>query len=79
MQARPLRPISLQPRPWTDPNATHQHRPHRSPSFPQLQHDIRDLDILLRLVLGRHLEDDVFLVRGNGPLADGFDKLAEPT
>lgn len=45
---------------------------------PELNHHVRDLDILLGLVLGGHLEDDVFLVLGHGLLADMLDKLAHP-
>lgn len=42
----------------------------------QLHHDIRNFDILLVLVLGRDLEDDVLLVIRYWLLADVLDKLA---
>jgi len=48
------------------------------PLLRQLQHDVRDLDILLRLVLGGDLEDDVLLVGGDGLLADGLDESGHP-
>ena len=44
----------------------------------QLQHDVRDLDILLCLILGSDLEDDVLLVLGDGLLADGLDEGGHP-
>jgi hypothetical protein len=44
----------------------------------QLQHDVRDLDILLRLVLGGDFENDVLLVGGDGLLADGLDESGHP-
>ena len=44
----------------------------------QLQHDVRNLDILLSLVFGGDFEDDVLLVGGDGLLADGLDKGGHP-
>lgn len=44
----------------------------------QLQHDVRDLNILLCLILGSDLEDDVPLVLGDGLLADGLDEGGHP-
>jgi hypothetical protein len=44
----------------------------------QLQHDVRNLNILLRLVLGGDFEDDVLLVGGDGLLADGLDESGHP-
>ena len=44
----------------------------------QLQHDIRNLDILLGLVLGGDFKDDVPLVSGDGLLANGLDKGGHP-
>lgn len=44
----------------------------------QLQHNVRDLDILLCLILGSDLEDDVLLVLGDGLLADGLDEGGHP-
>ena len=41
-------------------------------------HHIRNLHILLILVLGRHLEDDVLLVFRNRLLADMLHQLAHP-
>ena len=46
--------------------------------LPQLDHNIRNLDILLRGILGRDLEDDVPLVVWDRLLADGLDELAHP-
>jgi len=42
----------------------------------QLDHHIRDLNILLLLVLSGNLKDDVLLVLGYWLLADVLDKLA---
>lgn len=44
--------------------------------FGELNHHVRDFNILFGLVLGGHLENDVLLVRGNGLLADVLHKLA---
>lgn len=44
----------------------------------QLQHNVRDLNVLLGLVLGRDLEDDVLLVLRNRLLADGLNELGHP-
>lgn len=40
--------------------------------FLQLEHDVRHLDVLLVLILYRHLEDDILLMIRNGLLADRF-------
>lgn len=48
------------------------------PLLRQLQHDVRNLNILLRLVLGGDLEDDVLLVGRDGLLADGLDESGHP-
>jgi hypothetical protein len=48
------------------------------PLLRQLQHDVRNLNILLRLVLGGNFEDDVLLVGGDGLLADGLDESGHP-
>ena len=48
------------------------------PLFCQLQHDVRNLNILLRLVLGGDFEDDVLLVGGDWLLADGLDESGHP-
>lgn len=45
--------------------------------FAQLQHDIRHFDIFFRLVLDRHLEDDVLLMLRDRFLADRLHQLAE--
>jgi hypothetical protein len=37
-----------------------------------------NLDIFFRGVLCRNLEDDILLVLGDGLLADGLDKFAQP-
>ena len=42
----------------------------------QLDHHIRELNILLLLILSRNLEDDVLLVLGYWLLADVLNKLA---
>ena len=44
--------------------------------FVQLQHDIRNLNVLFSCILYRHLENDVFLMIGNCLLADAFHQLA---
>lgn len=44
--------------------------------FGELDHHVRDFDILFGLVLGSHLENDVLLVSGNWLLADVLHKLA---
>jgi len=48
------------------------------PLLRQLEHDVRNLDILLRLVLGGDFEDDVLLVGRDGLLADGLDEGGHP-
>ena len=47
--------------------------------FLQLEHDVRHLDVLLVLILYRHLEDDILLMIRNGLLADRFHQLAQST
>jgi hypothetical protein len=42
----------------------------------QLDHHVRNLDVLILLVLSRDLEDDVLLVVRYGLLADVLDELA---
>lgn len=44
----------------------------------QFHHHVRNLNILLRLIFGRNLEDDVLLMLRNGLLADVLDQLAHP-
>lgn len=44
----------------------------------QLQHHVRNLDILLRLVLRRNLENDVLLVVWDLLLRDRLNELAQP-
>jgi hypothetical protein len=44
--------------------------------FVELDHHIRNFDILFRLVLNGHLEDDVLLVIRNWFLADMLHELA---
>lgn len=51
---------------------------HDKSLLPELEHDVRNLDVLLSFVLRGDLEDDVLLVRGNGLLADGLDKRGHP-
>lgn len=46
--------------------------------FVHLDHYVGDLNILLSLVLGRHLEDDILLVLRHGLLTDMLDELAHP-
>ena len=43
--------------------------------LPHLDHHVGHLDLLLRLVLGRDLEDDILLMVWDGPLGDGLDEL----
>lgn len=44
----------------------------------QLQHYVRDFDILISRVFCRDLEDDVLLMIGYLHFRDGLDELAEP-
>ena len=44
----------------------------------QLDHNVRNLDILLLRILGSDLEDDVLLVVWDRLLADVLDELAHP-
>lgn len=50
----------------------------RAHLLPQLHHHIWNLNILLRLVLGRNLEDHILLVVRDWLLADMLDQLAHP-
>lgn len=44
----------------------------------QLEHHVRNLDILFGLILGRDLENDVLLVIWDLLLADVLDELRHP-
>lgn len=64
--------------PTHKPETPHAQTDRRAGLFPKFEHDIRHLDILVRLIRARHLEDDILLMLRDAFLADRLHQLAQP-